>query len=163
MAANPFAEFAERPRDVGEWEDLLVRFELGPRAVRLALEAGATGGAESAAAAVPELARLARREAEAGEWLRRLREGAALQPWSAEAGPVLEDGTTVAALLESYVESRRRNFGWVQRRGIDVWEWESAHPEFGRVTAFQLVSQLVRHDGQRLAGIREALRPGEPC
>jgi hypothetical protein len=162
MPGSPFDGFPHRPRDVGEWEELLVRFELGPRAARLALEVG-DGAQESDAGAAHHLARLAGREAEAGAWLRQLREGGALQPWDADPEPALQAEDTVARLLERYTELRRRNFGWVQRRGLEVWEWASPHPEFGTVTAFQLVSYLVRHDGQRLAGIREALRAGEPC
>jgi hypothetical protein len=165
MPGSPFEGIPPRPRDVGEWEDLLVRFELGPRAVRLALEVGEAGPEErgSGAGAAYPLARLSGREAEAGAWLRQLREGGALQPWGADPEPVLDAEDSVARLLERYTELRRRNFGWVQRRGLEVWEWASPHPELGTVTAFQLVSYLVRHDGQRLAGIREALRAGEPC
>jgi hypothetical protein len=165
MRPDPFAERPRRPRDVGEWEDLLIRFELAPRALRLAMES-APNGIDTADPTLDgvaeEMNALAEREAEAWGWMQALREGRPLRPWS----DLFERPVPAAPLreyLDRFASSRARNFAWVQRRGLVVWDWESDHPDFGSVTAFQLISFLVREDGRRLARVRDAFRAAEPC
>lgn len=170
MPDSPFAAFPARPGDVGEWEELLVRFELAPRAVRFALDpapAGLDTPDPALAGVAAELHALAEREAEAWGWMQALREAAPLGGWE-EAGEVPADGARGGSVplrddLQRFSSLRARNFAWVQRRGLEVWEWQAAHPRFGEVTAFQLISWLVRHDGQRLARVRATLRAPEPC
>ncbi|MBA4158063.1 MAG: hypothetical protein H0X65_11375 [Gemmatimonadetes bacterium] len=167
MADNPFAGLPHRPSHIAEWEDLLVRYELGPRAVRHAVEE--VEGDESAAASgswrvADHLAHLAEREAEAGAWLQALQQGQELKPWAAAEAHRGASRTEPTSDLERYTVHRNRNFARVQRRGVDVWEWESSHALFGAVTAFQLLSYQVRHDGRHLARIREIRRAdARPC
>ena len=161
IAPSPFAAHRQRPRDIGEWEDLLVRYELGPRAVRHALEeAEENAGAHplSSDSLVDQLAHLVRREADAGAWLQALSEGHPLSPWGEAASRAEVETEAAARTLDRFAELRARNFARVQRRGVDVWEWESVHPDHGPITAFQLLAWQVRHDGLHLVRIREILR-----
>lgn len=167
MVDNPFAGMSPRPSHIGEWEDLLVRYELGPRAVRHAMEEveGARPAASSGSWGIADhLLHLAEREAEACAWLQALQQGRELEPWApAEAHHGVSWGEATPE-LERYTQHRDRNFARVQRRGVDVWEWKSTHPLFGAVTAFQLLSYQVRHDGWHLARLREIHRvDSRPC
>lgn len=152
MSANPFSELTERPRDIAEWEDLLVKLEIGPRALRLALD---DLPPERQGAAARHFTHLAHREAEAGEWLQRMREGAPLEPWTDHTA---DDGAEgVQDVVWAFERLRSRTFAAAQRRGLEVWEWAATHPEFGTVTAFQLLEYLVRHDGRHLSRLRGAV------
>jgi len=166
MQDEVLAVFPARPRDVGEWEDLLIRFELAPRAVRLALDTARSGIDDvdpTLAGAADHLFELAAREAEAWSWMQALREGGTLRPWSASWVRPAGETAALRADLERFGSLRARNFVWVQRRGLDVWDWEAALPGGGTVTAFRLISYLVREDGRHVAGIREALREAGAC
>lgn len=152
--SRPFAEFARRPSGVAEWEDLLVRFELAPRIARTVLEdipAERRDAAELGRTPCAHLAHLAAREQSLAEWLDAMQRGASLdvpdeQPASGDA----------AAQLQRFTRLRGRNSGAVQRRGLDVWDWCSPHPDGGTVSVFQVLSVAVRHDGRHIAGMRGA-------
>jgi hypothetical protein len=167
MADNPFAGFPAQPRDVAEWEDLLIRFEIAPRALRHTLES-ARGGIDvpdpSLRRVADQLRHLAEREAEAWQWMQALREGGKLRVW---AGGPRPDATAADRPLrddlDRFTSFRSRNFAWVQRRGVDVWGWSASHEKFGEVTPFRLISYLVRHDGHHLARIRDAFRAADAC
>jgi hypothetical protein len=166
MAGNPFAGYAARPADIAEWEDLLIRFEIAPRALRHTLEA-APGGLDvadpSLAGVADQLRHLADREAEAWAWMQTLREGGELRAWAGPAGDAAAPPAPLRQDLDRYVSYRTRNFAWVQRRGVDVWGWSATHPEHGEVTPFRLISYLARHDAHHLARIREAFRRSDAC
>ncbi|HET7462060.1 MAG TPA: hypothetical protein VFJ82_12465 [Longimicrobium sp.] len=145
---------AARPASEMEWEDLLVRYEIGPRALRIALDDG--DGAGPARTRVCDLLRaLVFNEMRTAVLFEAMRTGFPLQ-----AGPprIETMGDDPRALCERYAQLRGRNFAAVQRRGLEVWGWETvAHPH-GRVTAFQLIHAACALDGETLAGVREASR-----
>jgi hypothetical protein len=142
-----------RPAGEMEWEDVLVRYEIAPRALRVAL---AEGDAEG-----PPRERL-------GDLLRAL---VFNELWTVLLFAAMRDRSGVserprmetsssdpAALFERFQRLRERNFNEVQRRGIDVWEWRAFAPRLGPVTAFQLIRASIELDGRTLAEVREALR-----
>lgn len=148
---------AARPASEMEWEDLLVRYEIGPRALRIALDDGDASGA--ARTQVCDLLRaLVFNEIWTAALFEAMRTGFPL-----EAGPprIETMGDDPRALHERYARLRGRNFAAVQRRGLEVWGWETvAHPH-GRVSAHQLIHAGCALDGQTLAGVRQALRGAE--
>lgn len=160
----PYAGIPELPPAVAEWEELLLRLELGPRAVRNLLEElpsdrwqvkGAEGWSLH-----DHVAHLAAREAALTERLPMLHESAELVPWDAERTSSLDGYNETDALrhLDHFSTYRARNFGFVQRRGLEVWYWAARHPEHGRVTAYQFLSGVVRHDTRHLARMRDLAR-----
>lgn len=154
-----YAVFAERPPSEVEWEDLLVRYELGPRALAVALDDGEATG--EAALRVGDLLRaLVVNELRTAALFAAMRDG---RP--AEQPPRMEmmSGDAKAAFAR-YEQLRARNFAAVQRRGIDVWTWRAEAPGgLGPVTAHQLIQASVALDGETLAGVREALRGAAAC
>jgi hypothetical protein len=168
MAADPFSAVPAMPPGIAAWEELLIRLELGPRAVRITLEGAAPGDwvgrtDEAGWNAAAHLAHLAARESEVAAWLAALRDGTALEPWrdAPDAGTFVDVGTgAIERDVYAYTERRSRNFAAVQRRGLEVWDWRSDHPEHGPVSTYQLLSYLVQHDGRHLARLRLALRGG---
>jgi hypothetical protein len=150
-----FGRFPERPPSEVEWEDLLLRLEIAPRALGLAVEdAGARGASllpELKAAVLPD------------EWL-----GHAVEALS-EGRPLKRGGDFLLQLpnehdlgrryLGAFASRRARNFAMLQRRGIGVWEWR-AEVDGAPVTMYQLVSAVVDADGERLARVRQAGRGG---
>ncbi|MDQ3557242.1 MAG: DinB family protein [Gemmatimonadota bacterium] len=161
MRPDVFASLPARPLSIAEWEDLLIRVEITPRALQHVLEelpAGADGGAAADGRSVAEHVRhLAHREAEVGGWIEALREGTPLP--SAGAEPATEE---IQEAQGRFTRLRARNFAAVQRRGIDVWEWAAPRSDGGTVTTFQLLGYLARHDALHLAAlhaVRKALRP----
>jgi hypothetical protein len=145
---------AARPASEMEWEDLLVRYEIGPRALRFALDDGDASGA--ARTRVCDLLRaLVFNEMWTAALFEAMRTG-----FPVPAGPprIETAGDEPRALCERYAQLRGRNFAAVQRRGLEVWAWETvAHPH-GRVSAHQLIHAACALDGETLAGVREALR-----
>lgn len=144
------------PGSVGEWEDLLVRLEIAPRVARNAVEEIDDG--EAAAAA---LRAAVAREAVVGRWL--------------EQASGIDDGSRGVAERGGGADSpdelslrfgslRARTFAMVQRRGLEVWEWEGPWPEdppHGKpVTAHQLLLWLARRDAELLASLRQAAPAG---
>ncbi len=143
---------AAPPSEV-EWEELLVRYELTPRALRAALEDAEMDGA--AGERVGELLRaLVVNELRVTELFAAMR----------DARPVLQEPRTEAmaadprAAYERFAALRGRNFAAVQRRGLEVWGWRAEAPAWGSVTAHQLILASTALDAETLAGVREALR-----
>ena len=148
---------AKPPSEV-EWEELLVRYELGPRALRAALDDGVTDGAASE---------------RVGDLLRALvvNELLVTEIFAAmrDDRPVLHEprievmSAEPRAAYERYAALRGRNFAAVQRRGLEVWRWRAEAPGIGPVTAHQLILASTALDGATLAGVREALRGAGAC
>lgn len=150
-----FDAFPARPPSEMEWEDLLVRYELAPRALHVALSEG-SGPGERAPSVVAPLMRLVSREAWSERALAALRSGGPVPGYRGEdVGP-----GHARVLAEDFALLRARNFAAVQRRGIDVWEWSAVIEGEGRVSAYQLLMSAVSLDGQTLAQLRAALREG---
>jgi hypothetical protein len=134
-----------------EWEELLVRLEVTPRALRLAVE--------DAGGDTPELrgvlAGIVAHEEGLAKLLEELRErrdlpGSSFVGLGAAAGVPAEPAAQLAA---AFARLRERNFAQVQRRGLDVWEWASRLD--GRpVTAYQALQWTARMDGEMLAALR---------
>jgi hypothetical protein len=166
MTESAFEGLPAKPPGIAEWEDLLVRVELGPRAMRIVLE-GADPPRLTAArdrhgrSAVDHLSHLARREAEMADLLEAMRTGR--WPATGSSGPSergdRDDASQGAEReLRRYAERRARNFANAQRRGLEVWEWRAEHPALGTVSAYQLFGYLAAHDGRHLAAIRSLVR-----
>jgi hypothetical protein len=140
-----------RPASEFEWEDLLVRLELMPRVLRIALESGRLAGQDTAEV----LRALVEREERVRDFL----EGAA----GVGPEPRPRDGIQVVSTkedtLERFVRIRTRNFAMVQRRGIEVWNW---HGRLGDedVSIYQVLGNLAHEDVGTLAALRGAVRAG---
>lgn len=152
---DPYAGIPLRPPSVAEWEDLLVKLEIGPRALRAALD--------DAPAADPEIrervTRAAAWESVFQKTMEALRGGTPLEAAYPLAPPVRPDGRTdTGAMAEVFTSLRMRTFAMAQRRGVDVWEWESERPDGTRVSAYQLLTRMVRSDARLLADLRERVR-----
>lgn len=146
--------FPARPPGIAEWEDLLVRYEIGPRALRVAL-----GDAEDRAAApeavLDQLRALVVHEAQTEALLAAMRDRAHVR----EQARMEMMPADARRLYERYQRLRERNFNAVQRRGLEVWEWQAEHPAGGgRISAYQLLNAGAELDGESLALIRGALR-----
>ena len=152
MTTSPFA-LAPRPPSEVEWEELLVRLEITPRALRLAVEDA--GGDSPGARAV-------------------LQSALGREMWWDHVLPELRDGTPIlgvfsldidrdgrepdaGAMAEAFARMRERNFAQVQRRGLGVWDWESPVEGLGAtLTAYQVLQYIARMDGEMLASLRAA-------
>lgn len=169
-----------RPLSEVEWEELLVRLELMPRALGVTME----NFAPESKIADRVLRELADREAEAGEFL----EAAVTRGPAADVSP---RGTPVDAAsksaraagqsvghtgaadmqpvgpqsdaLDRFMRFRRRNFAIVQRRGIEIWEWEAPLGQNDRVTIYQMIAYLVEADVAALMELREAATGPGAC
>lgn len=138
-----------------EWEDLLVRIEVMPRALSVTIESA--GAVDSVVHEV--LDDLVLREEEAARFLENLTapEGADLRPPGGSARGSAE------AKLARFARLRVRNFAMAQRRGIEVWEW-SARLEGGeRATVYQLFNYLARGDVEALARLRGSAGRAADC
>ncbi|HKP76503.1 MAG TPA: hypothetical protein VJT67_13325 [Longimicrobiaceae bacterium] len=146
-----YGSYPAAPRSEVEWEELLVRYELGPRAFRVALEDLDEGPAVQPVG--DALRALVMHELRAATLFLAMREGRPMevQPGVAMVSP---DPHEVHA---QYEELRARNFAGVQRRGIRVWKWRTDAPLFGPVTAYQLILASTAFDGEMLAAVRRAL------
>lgn len=152
MDARHVATLPARPDGLPEWEDLLVRYEIMARALRVTLEEVE----RQPAAAAETLRRIVRDEAEFADWLLRARgNGERDRPPAIPA-----DEADPIALADRFTSLRARNFAMLQRRGVDVWEWSGPLDGAGTVTAHQLVSALVGSDAAALAELRHGLRLG---
>jgi hypothetical protein len=155
MSASPYP--AAPPSEV-EWEELLVRYELTPRALRAVLDdVELEGGARDR---VGDLLRaLVVNELQVTELFAAMR----------DARPVLREpriemmSAEPRAAYERFAALRGRNFAAVQRRGLEVWGWRAESPETGSVTAHQLILASTALDAETLAGVREALRGAGTC
>jgi len=141
-----------------EWEELLVRYELTPRALRAVLDdAEMDGGVRER---VGDLLRaLVVHELQATELFAAMR----------DARPVLQAprievmAADPRAAYARFAALRGRNFAAVQRRGLEVWGWRTEAPMWGSVTAHQLILASTALDAETLAGVREALRGAGAC
>jgi N-acetylmuramic acid 6-phosphate etherase len=149
-AAVRLAAYPERPPSEVEWEELLQRLELAPRALRFAVEDAAAG-----APGVMEALR------HAFAWEVRLR--AALEGMTGQAPAALPAGMAdgfrdAAEAVHWIARLRARNFAMVQRRGLEVWGWRAADGALDGLTAYQLLSGTVARDRETLDGVRAARR-----
>jgi hypothetical protein len=142
----------ERPPSEVEWEELLVKLDIAPRALRAAVEDAPPG-----AALARTLMLAARREGWFGECLERLRAG---EPVSLNVFfdvRVIDPAGAAQEALERYRRLRERNFSQLQRRGLEVWEWRSAEPD--AITAYQLAQLMAWCDGETLRALRSVGAP----
>jgi hypothetical protein len=157
VSQAPFT-FAARPPSEVEWEDLLVRLEITPRALRLAVE---DAGGDSPELRV-NLSAAVGHEERLGELLESLRQGHELgqSPFIGLGVYHRTPSETAKELLERFTILRLRNFAQIQRRGLQVWDWISP---FGRdrVTAYQVLQWMARADGEMLKFLRASRRNGE--
>jgi hypothetical protein len=141
--------YPARPPSEVEWEDLLVKLEIAPRALRIAVEDAPADHPhvrewlQWAAAAESLLQVLLLAMAEGTE----LPEG---------IGAAMEGEATLAGFLAEYTRRRARNFAIVQRRGLGVWDWMSRGGPFAGATTYQLLQGAAALDGALLAEIRRA-------
>jgi hypothetical protein len=143
-----------RPPSEVEWEDLLVRVEIAPRALRIAVEEAPAGH--------PGLRELLRMGVMAEAVLQDMLE-AMVQDRPARDGfgfEGMEDDA--AALVERYGRLRYRSFLMVQRRGINVWDWVVRGGAYDGATAYQLFQAAAHTDGVLLDAARQAAR-GAPA
>jgi hypothetical protein len=146
-----------RPTSEFEWEDLLQRIELMPRALKVALE-----GLEQGADGVGEvLKELAAREERASRFLEE-----AVARAEGSGTPFAELRQTVILhedKLASFVRCRTRNFAMIQRRGICVWKWSVELGDGDSVTVFQLFAHLALSDVGSLSTLRAATHRSAVC
>jgi hypothetical protein len=155
---NGYDSYPPVPASEVEWEELLVRYELGPRALRVALES--LDGDAAAPEIVGDLLRaLVLHEGQAAALLAAMRDG---RPVSTEPRVVMLSADP-QAIYQRYAELRGRNFAAVQRRGLEVWRWQADAPHAGPVTVHQLIAASTAFDGETLAGVRQALRGAAAC
>jgi hypothetical protein len=155
VTATPL-DFPARPPSEVEWEELLVRLEITPRALRLAVDDA--GGDSAALREVLESA--LGREWWYGQQLRELRGGAPVVLSEASLDTD-RDGREpdVDGLAAAFAQLRERNFAQVQRRGLEVWDWESPLVGLpGTLTAYRLLQWMAHRDGETLAAVRAARR-----
>jgi hypothetical protein len=135
-----------------EWEELLVRYELTPRALRAALDDAELDG--EARERVGDLLRaLVVNELQVTALFAAMRHG---HPVDGQTRIEVMAAEPRAAYAR-FAELRGRNFAAVQRRGLEVWGWRAEAPGQGTVTAHQLILASTALDAQTLAGVREAL------
>lgn len=157
MRAEPGLDLPPRPADEAEWEELLLRFELGPRALRFALE-----DLRAVPVSVLEpLGWLVAMEIRTARALEAMRSGGTVP---AKLGLSHVDPADPAAAarkrLQEYTAQRADNFGRLQRRGLEVWEWAADLEGGGRITAYQAVRGALQSDAEVLAAVRAAGREG---
>ena len=145
------------PPTVADWEELLLRWELGPRAATHLLEETAPARWPAAAAAgwslAAHVAHLADREEIVARWLLALRDGAVLESLP-QNGPPPAAPADLQAELDRWAAIRSRNFNVLQRRGVDVWHWSATTPAGEPISAYRLVTELLRHDTRHLTRMR---------
>lgn len=146
--------FIARPPSEVEWEDLLVRYEIGPRAFRVALE-DADDLAGDARTRVCDLLRaLVMNEMLVAGAFELMRTGA--RPTDEVRAVTLADEPR--AIHQRYEQLRGRNFAAVQRRGLEVWDWHADIHPHGEVSAYQLIQASAALDGETLAAVRAAMK-----
>jgi hypothetical protein len=151
--ASEIAALPPEPPSEVEWEELLVRVEVAPRALRLAVD-----DAPHARAGVRETLR------QAFLWEARLQTSLAsmagvpapAEPAETEAGVE----TDPADAVREIGRLRARSFAMVQRRGLGVWRWRASGGPFAGATAYQLLAATVQHDRRTLDAVRAAAREG---
>jgi hypothetical protein len=148
-----FTDTDTRPPGIAEWEELLIRLEIAPRALRIAVEE---------APDTPEMRRLLG-DLLAAESLRIAQIDAMVHdshvPNAADVPHVAGDAGPEALAIE-FARLRARLFARAQRRGIDVWDWEGRREDGTAVSAYQLLLAGMRQDAELLAAARRAARGG---
>jgi hypothetical protein len=142
-----------RPPSEVEWEDLLVRVEIAPRALRVAVEdapAGDPGVLQALGGGVTGEMALQR-------MLEAMVDGRELPADLDEPGPSFG---SAEGLVAEYQRLRFRSFVMVQRRGLNVWDWRVRGGPYDGATAYQLFQAAARTDGHLLAAVRGAVRRG---
>ena len=148
-----------RPPSIAEWEELLIRLEIAPRALRIAVEE---------APDTPELRTTLRRlladEAVRTRRIDAMTDGSPL-PGSADGAlstgfSIDPAGATAEALAVEFARVRARLFARAQRRGIDVWDWSGTLPDGTSLSAYQLLVGAMRADAELLSHVRSAVREG---
>ena len=151
FATDPRTLPARPPSEV-EWEDLLVRLEIMPRALRVAIEdapAGHSGVVDALRTGVAA-------EAALQQMLEAMVDGRELP---ADSGFGVEGMRGDAqALLAEYARLRTRSFVMVQRRGLNVWDWTVRGGACPGATAYQLFQAAAVRDGEILSAVRETAR-----
>jgi hypothetical protein len=143
-----------RPPSEVEWEDLLVRLEIMPRALRVAIEDAPAE--HPGVAQVLQMGVLA--EMALQQMLEAMVDGRELP---ADFGFGVEGmAGDAAGLLAEYARLRTRSFVMVQRRGLNVWDWQVRGGAYPGATAYQLFQAAAQTDGMLLAAIRGAGREG---
>lgn len=149
-----------RPPSIAEWEDLLVRLDIAPRALRVAVDDAGEGSAE--VLRVPQLT--VARETWFQSVVAALRDGppvslnVSFAPVGLESAGEGERAEGARELCWAFESLRSLNFAQVQRRGVSVWEWESPLEDGGTVSLYQALTALSRSDGESLAMGRAAGR-----
>lgn len=157
--ADASGDFPPRPADVGEWEDVLLRYELGPRALRHALEDLAAAAAAPGRALLDALAARAAAELWAARVLDAMQHGAPVPAEAERPAATPEPGPDpLRAGYEAYAAARAANFARLQRRGLEVWDWAAVLAQGRTITAYQLVREGLRLDAALLAAVRAAAR-----
>lgn len=175
MSPSPYP--AVPPSEV-EWEDLLVRYELGPRALRAALDDVLDGDGEAGERIAGLLAKLVANELHVAALFAAMRDSRSVDglPGIETRGGRSADGQPRTEMAPAdprtafgrYTELRGRNFAAVQRRGIEVWAWRAESvggdtADGETVSAHQLILASTALDGETLAGVRRAPREAAPC
>jgi hypothetical protein len=153
MIPELLASLPTRPFSEVEWEDLLVRLELMPRALRILLEDRDADDADVARV----IHRLASREEAAARYLEA---AAGLEP---RGRAEVQDLVLEELALDHFVRVRARNFAMVQRRGVEVWNWSIALDEGDSVTVYQVLARLANADVEALGEIRNRATIGDPA
>jgi hypothetical protein len=152
MLPDEVRAFPARPPSEVEWEDLLVRVEIAPRALRIAMEDAPPGD--------PRLVDVLRMavlfESQLQHMLLAMIDGREVEEGFGVAGVAGDP----AVLVDEYVRLRYRSFLMVQRRGVNVWDWTVLGGEWGGATAYQLFQAAAHRDGVLLASVRRTSRQG---
>lgn len=161
MHPDLLRDLPAQPPSIAEWEELLVRLDIAPRAVRVAVDDIAEPGEE-----VLRVLQLAvAREVWYSAVIESLRLGRSFSLnvgfgpitfGDHEAGEAREG--TATDLCRAFEATRTRNFAQVQRRGVEVWKWESPVNGGRTMTIYQMLTLAARADGETLAMIRAAGR-----
>ena len=139
-----------RPPSEVEWEDLLVRVEIAPRALRLAVE--------EAPGDDPRVAEVMQSGVRAEAALQATLEAIIDGREAGDPTPAVHLPGDAAGLLAEYTRLRMRSFVMAQRRGLDVWDWTVCGGPWDGATAFQLFQAAAHRDGALLAAVRGAAR-----
>lgn len=157
-----FSEADVRPPSIAEWEELLIRLEIAPRALRIAVEE-----APDTPALRETLGRLLAADALRIRQIDAMTDGSPLPASPDDEAPAetassdrLSTETSAEGLAVEFARVRARLFARAQRRGIDVWDWAGELPDGTMLSAYQLLVGAMRGDAELLAAVRTAVREG---
>ena len=151
--------YPERPPSEVEWEELLVKYEITPRALRLAAEDAGPGRAGEIVGPLEALLANELLTASLLDQMAARAEDRSPSGSSIDTGPGSPTPEDASALVARIAALRGRNFAAVQRRGISVWDW-SAERDGTTVTPYRLLLSSVALDGDVLARVRAAAGAG---